>query len=96
MRLIAVAEASLYDFPHSSPEATPNQGADVGIKVSQEEANYRDAGSSRTRCGTCAHFQPGEAGGGTCDVVAGNISPGGLSDLWTRGNDSLTDLIGPA
>lgn len=79
-----------YQFPHSSPSAPPGpQDADQGVKVTQEEANFRPAGSSETSCGSCANYQ----GDGICAVVAGLVSPDGVSDLWTPRASGLQDLI---
>lgn len=49
-------------------------------RMSKEEVNYRP----REQCGNCDHFYPS----GTCDLVAGNISPMNLCDKWEIKNMS--------
>lgn len=90
-------------FPHSSPDTlardTSQNAPDKqvpALKASKEQANYRAAGSSSTNCGTCANYMPGVSGtggGGTCKVVAGLVSPGGVSDLWIKRGPGVSDLI---
>ncbi len=90
-----------YKFPHgseSSPDA-PTQSLSEDIagrdaqKYTKDEANYRPSGSSSTRCGNCAHYTSSAFAGGVCDVVAGDILPDGVSDLWEPAPESLGDLI---
>lgn len=82
-------------FPHSSPDsiqrdvAAAQQGVDNANKYSKVEANYRAAGSSKTRCGACKFYQ----GQGICSQVEGNISPNGVSDVFQPRDSSLKDLI---
>ena len=63
-----------------------NEGApppdEVGepAKQSQEAANYREGNPQRS-CGLCGHF---DSKGHSCDVVEGEISPFGFSDLYLR------------
>ena len=93
-----------YQFPHSSPDELSNQetrsrdiAGEPGVKYSKEDANYRNAGSSDTYCGNCAHYTSSAFGGGVCDIVEGDISPGGVSDFWEANREeaqaSLGDLI---
>lgn len=93
---------SQYDFPHTSPdllqrdvEARRSEAEGVGgAKQPKESVNYRDAGSSDTRCGTCMHFSPGMSGSkGSCDLVEGIVSSGGVSDLYDGGSDSVMDIV---
>ena len=49
-------------------------------KQSQQEANYREGNPQRS-CGLCGHF---DSKGKSCDVVDGEISPFGFSDLYLR------------
>jgi hypothetical protein len=49
-------------------------------KTSQEEAFYREGNPQRS-CGLCGHF---DSKGHSCDVVEGEISPFGFSDLYLR------------
>ena len=80
-----------YQFPHSSPAPPAGpEDSDAGVKQTKAQANYRPAGSSETRCGTCAHYQ----GDGICGVVAGLVDEGGVSDLWEPRSGGLVDLIG--
>ena len=51
-----------------------------GKKQSQAEANYREGNPQRS-CGLCGHF---DSKGKSCDVVDGEISPFGYSDLYLR------------
>jgi hypothetical protein len=60
-------------------EQTESQG-----KVSQQQANYR-MGNPQRSCGLCQNFT-GSAGSDPyqCTKVAGDISPYGFSDEYTR------------
>jgi hypothetical protein len=49
-------------------------------KQTQEAANYREGNPQRS-CGLCGHF---DSKGHSCDVVEGDISPFGFSDLYLR------------
>src|SRR6478752_6780206 len=51
-----------------------------GAKQSQQEANYREGNPQRS-CGLCGHF---DSKGHSCDVVEGDISPFGFSNLYLR------------
>ena len=57
-----------------------NQRACRAAKQSQQEANYREGNPQRS-CGLCGHF---DSKGHSCDVVEGDISPFGYSDLYLR------------
>ena len=48
--------------------------------MSQQEANYREGNPQRS-CGLCGYF---DSKGHSCDVVEGEISPFGYSDLYQR------------
>ena len=63
----------------TAPE-TPQEDAAEGAKQSQQEANYREGNPQRS-CGLCGHF---DSKGKSCDVVEGDISPFGFSDLYLR------------
>jgi hypothetical protein len=63
----------------TAPE-TPQEDAGEGAKQSQEQANYREGNPQRS-CGLCGHF---DSKGHSCDVVEGDISPFGFSDLYLR------------
>lgn len=82
-------------FPHSSPDtiqrdvAGVREGVDNANKYSKVEANYRPAGSSKTRCGACKFYQ----GAGICSQVEGDISPDGVSDIFQPRGKSLRDLV---
>src|SRR6476646_3027264 len=65
------------DVP-DEPEA-PAEGAEPA-KMSQQEANYREGNPQRS-CGLCGHF---DSKGHSCDVVEGDISPFGFSNLYLR------------
>jgi hypothetical protein len=60
------------------PAAEPAEPAQK--KASQQEANYREGNPQRS-CGLCGHF---DSKGHSCDVVEGDISPFGYSDLYLR------------
>lgn len=47
-------------------------------KVPMGEVNYRPAEGPEMSCSTCAHFD----GAGSCEVVAGEIDPRGVSDAF--------------
>src|SRR5881396_1861203 len=84
------------DFPHSEPNTLDQSTAlpSDANKETKESANYRAAGKSNTRCSTCANFLGGGISGqATCKVVAGIVSPDGVSDLWTPKEKGLSDLI---
>lgn len=93
------------DFPHSSPDAIAQataqasaestDGVTADTKYGKAEVNYRPAGSSNTRCERCANFawSTGAHGQGTCRIVAGLISPGGVCDKYTGGGGGLIDLV---
>ena len=51
-----------------------------GKKQTQQAANYREGNPQRS-CGLCGHF---DSKGHSCDVVDGDISPFGFSDLYLR------------
>jgi hypothetical protein len=49
-------------------------------KQTQQAANYREGNPQRS-CGLCGYF---DSKGKSCDVVDGEISPFGFSDLYQR------------
>jgi len=51
-----------------------------GKKQTQQAANYREGNPQRS-CGLCGYF---DSKGKSCDVVDGEISPFGFSDLYQR------------
>jgi len=65
--------ADIADKADNELSATP-------AKQSQAEANYREGNPQRS-CGLCGHF---DSKGKSCDVVDGEISPFGFSDLYLR------------
>lgn len=67
------------DASDTGPE-TPQEDAREGAKQSQQQANYREGNPQRS-CGLCGHF---DSKGHSCDVVEGEISPFGYSDLYLR------------
>jgi hypothetical protein len=67
------------------PAATPDEEqTESQGKVSQQQANYR-MGNPQRSCGLCQNFT-GSAGSDPyqCTKVAGDISPYGYSDEYTR------------
>lgn len=89
-------------FPHSSPDdlqraagAVEDEGVTGDTKFSKSEVNYRDAGSSNTRCEKCRHFRwsGGQRGKGTCRLVNGSIDAGWVCDEFETRGGSLMDLI---
>ncbi|MGE4426044.1 MAG: hypothetical protein AB7G37_06310 [Solirubrobacteraceae bacterium] len=62
--------AGMQDF---AGEATGDEG-----KVPMAEAGYRQGDPMGAACGACANFQPPDR----CAVVAGQIDPAGVSDLF--------------
>lgn len=94
------------DFAHSSPDGlqqlvaqAATEAGDGGVtgdtKYGKAEVNYRDAGSSNTRCERCVHFawSTGAQGQGTCRLVNGLIDPGAVCDEFAGGGAGLQDLI---
>jgi hypothetical protein len=65
--------------PETPAENAPEQG-NAPAKMSQQEANYREGNPQRS-CGLCGHFDSKDK---ACDVVEGEISPYGFSDLYLR------------
>ena len=65
-----------YSTTPDDEAAEPAEGA----KQSQQEANYREGNPQRS-CGLCGHF---DSKAHACDVVDGEISPFGYSDLYLR------------
>ena len=64
----------------TEPVEADTEEAAPAAKMSQEEANYREGNPQRS-CGLCGHF---DSKGHSCDVVEGDISPFGFSDLYLR------------
>lgn len=61
-------------------------------KQSQEEAEYRK-GSPVKCCGLCVNFEG--AANGTCRVVAGSISPYGVSSSFKIAQNPFGSVLGP-
>jgi len=89
-------------FPHSSPDdlqraagAAEEEPTTSDTKYSKVEVNYRDAGSSNTRCEKCKNFRwsGGARGKGTCRVVNGSIDASYVCDEFETGGNSLMDLV---
>lgn len=76
-----------YPEKYAKTEETPVAEAKVK-KLTQVSANYRSAFSA-ARCGICVHFQ---AGGKTCELVEGTISPDGVCDLYEPKREGATAL----
>jgi hypothetical protein len=81
-------------YPHSNPDVQAvsdqaNLAPEEADKVSKAEANYRNAGSSDTTCGSCRHY----LGDGICELVDGLVSTKGVSDLWEPRGRGLADLM---
>lgn len=58
--------------------------ADAQLKVSKSSVAYQDQPDGGRRCALCAHFvQPG-----SCQIVAGPISPQGYCRLFTPGQQN--------
>src|SRR6476646_1175881 len=72
-------ETPIEQAADTAPE-TPQEDAGEGAKQTQEQANYREGNPQRS-CGLCGHF---DSKGHSCDVVEGDISPYGFSDLYLR------------
>lgn len=90
------------EFPHSSPDTLQSmimgaeeEGVTSDTKFTKDEVNYRDAGSSNTRCEKCSNFRwgGGERGTGSCRIVMGRIEAGAVCDEYEGGGGGLTDLI---
>lgn len=93
---------SMPEFPHSSPDSIQRDvqgGAEEATtsdtKYGKAEVNYRDAGSSNTRCEKCKNFRwgGGERGTGSCRIVAGRIEAGAVCDKYASGGSGLMDLV---
>ena len=70
------------DEAAEGPQPPQEEASELGEgkKQSQQEANYREGNPQRS-CGLCGHF---DSKGKSCDVVDGEISPFGFSDLYLR------------
>lgn len=90
------------NLPQPLPGEDPNAG-EAGLAPPtqgyvKEEVGYRPATDSARSCANCVHFIPKAQqamGQGMCDVVAGQISPNGVSDLFepVGGLESLNPPI---
>jgi len=76
--------------PQPLPGEDPNAGTPglaPGTNAYQkEEVGYRQATDSTKSCGACAHFirkAQQSLGQGMCDLVAGQISPNAVCDMFT-------------
>lgn len=71
----------------------PDEGmrADAG-KVPMGEAGYQQAQTPEQSCASCVHFD----GMASCDVVAGQIDPNGVSTLWEPAAAPMTAQPSPA
>ena len=77
------------NLPQPLPGEDPNAGtpglAPGTVAYSQEEAGYRPASDTSRSCSNCVHFirkAQQSLGEGMCELVAGPISPNGVSDLF--------------
>ena len=75
--------------PQPLPGEDPNAGMEgtgpPTVAYTKEEAGYRPATDSQRSCANCRHFvakAEQSLGQGMCDVVAGQISPNGVSDMF--------------
>ncbi len=52
--------------------------------VPQGAVGYQDKPNGGERCATCSQFVPGKTAQamGSCNIVAGNISPNGWCNVW--------------
>lgn len=76
-----------YPDKYAKSEETPVAEVSPKVsKVSQANANYRSAFSA-ARCAICVHFQ---AGSKSCELVAGDISPDAVCDLYEPKRDDAT------
>lgn len=57
----------------------PKNDANSSGAISKEAANYRKGDPAGDRCETCGHYR---AGAGMCELVEGQINPGGISDYF--------------
>ncbi len=78
------------NLPQPLPGEDPNAGepglAPPTTGYTKDEVGYRPADDSAKSCSNCAHFirkAQQSLGQGMCDVVAGQISPNGVSDMFT-------------
>lgn len=65
----------------SALSARPAQAAG---SVPKGAVGYQDKPNGNERCATCSQFVPGKTAQamGSCNVVAGNISPNGWCNVW--------------
>jgi len=75
--------------PQPLPGEDPNAGtpgvAPGTSSYVKEEVGYRQATDSKTSCANCAHFirkAQQSLGQGMCDLVAGQISPNAVCDMF--------------
>jgi hypothetical protein len=87
--------------PQPLPGEDPNAGTPGLVpgtnSYQKEEVGYRQATDAAQSCSNCAHFirkAQQSLGQGMCDVVAGPISPNGVSDMFTPVG-GLQSLTGP-
>lgn len=81
--------------PRSARERTQARVSDDG-KTPPDEAHYTEpAPDPSASCGACVHFLGGSDGGpGACEIVAGPISPSGVSDFFEPGAGAGPPQIG--
>ena len=82
MSMTAEGEPPPDDEMAEGPQPPQEEAAEPAepAKQTQEAANYREGNPQRS-CGLCGHF---DSKGKSCDVVEGDISPFGYSDLYLR------------
>lgn len=56
---------------------------DLAAKLAKSAVNYRDA-TGNQKCGNCDNYSSG-----SCDIVAGSISPTDTCDKWTAGSSQM-------
>ena len=87
MSMMAEGEPPPDDEMAEGPQPPQEEASEPGepAKQSQQEANYREGNPQRS-CGLCGHF---DSKGKSCDVVEGEISPFGFSDLLSAPGQSV-------
>jgi hypothetical protein len=73
-QLARATESLAHAVDALSGQLAPSDG-----KLAKSKVDYCPAEHPRRSCGTCRYF---EAAVGTCQLVAGTVSPGDVCDLW--------------
>lgn len=64
--------------PTPALSASSRVAGAMGQQVEPNQAGYRSADDPNVSCAACLHFQPPNA----CELVAGDINPSGVCDLF--------------